>query len=366
MGSSIGRIFRVVNFGESHGEALGAVIENCPAGMELSEEDIQPDMDRRRPGQSKIVTQRKEGDKVKILSGVFEGKTTGSPIAIAVFNEDQRGKDYSNLEHVFRPSHGDYTYHEKYRHRAYPGGGRASARATIGAVAAGAVAKKILKEKAGVEFAAYVSQIFHLSIDPHFHEPDIHKLRAATEANMVRCPDPVIAEQMADLIIQTAKEGDTVGGVVNLVAANIPPGLGDPVFDRLDGALASAMMSIPAVKSVEVGSGLSAASMKGSEHNDIFYNDAGKIRTRTNFSGGIQAGISNGEDIEMRIGFKPTATLGREQMTVDDQGNEIPLKVRGRHDACVLPRAVPIVEAVAALVLCDHFLLNKLSKFENL
>ncbi len=366
MGSSMGRLFRIATFGESHGKALGVVIENCPAGMELTEDDIQPEMDRRRPGQSKIVTQRKESDQVKILSGTFEGKTTGTPIAIAVFNEDQRGKDYSNLAHIFRPSHGDYTYHTRYGHRAYPGGGRASARATIGVVAAGAIAKKILKEKASIEMAAYVSQIYHLSIDPHFHETDISRLKETTEANPVRCPDPVIAEEMTALILQTAKEGDTLGGVINFVAANVPSGLGDPVFDRLDALLASAMMSIPAVKGVEIGSGLSAASMKGTEHNDIFYNDHGKIRTKTNYSGGIQAGISNGENIEMRVAFKPTATLGKEQMTIDDQGNETPLKVRGRHDACVLPRAVPIVEAMAALVLADQFLINKTARYENL
>ncbi|MDH4263527.1 MAG: chorismate synthase [Spirochaetia bacterium] len=366
MSSVLGTIFRTTTFGESHGKAVGCVVENCPAGLELKEEDIQPDLDRRKPGQSRITTQRKEPDTVSILSGTYQNKTTGAPISMVVYNEDQREKDYGNLEHVFRPSHADFTYHAKYGHRALTGGGRASARTTIGIVAAGAIAKKILSLKTNTVIAAYVSSIHKISLPLSFAIPEIGLLKREVEKNPVRCPDQKIAAEMEDLILQVSKEGDSVGGVIDLIIENPPVGLGSPTFDRLDALLASVMMGIPAVKGVEIGSGFSGSQMKGSEHNDAFYNDSGRIRTRSNFSGGIQGGISNGEPIYMRIAFKPTATIKKEQETVNDKGERVILRSAGRHDPCVLPRAVPIVEAAAALILTDQFLLNKFSKFENL
>lgn len=359
MGSSTGRLFRATTFGESHGIALGCVVENCPAGMELDETDIQPDLDRRRPGQSKVTTQRAEADKAQVLSGTFEGKTTGTPIAITVFNEDQKSKDYSKVKDIYRPSHADYTYDAKYGHRAYTGGGRASARSAIGTVAAGAIAKKLLHLKTGAQFAAYVSAIHTLKLPYHYEYSDIKELQKDTEANIIRCPDSEMAQKMEEAIINASKEKESLGGVIDLVVAGIPAGLGDPVFDRLDALLAQAMMAIPAVKGVEVGSGFEGTKLKGSEHNDIFYNNKGTISTHTNRSGGIQGGISNGEPIFMRIAFKPTATIGKEQMSVDKEGREVPLAVGGRHDPCVLPRAVPIVEAAAALVLADQLLINQ-------
>jgi chorismate synthase len=366
MSSVLGTIFRTTTFGESHGKSVGCVLENCPAGLELTEADIQPDLDRRKPGQSKITTQRNEPDTVNILSGTYQHKTTGAPIAMVVYNQDQREKDYGNLEHVFRPSHADFTYHAKYGHRALTGGGRASARTTIGIVAAGAVAKKLLTLKTNTVIAAYVSAIHKISLPVDYVVPDIHSLKLEIEKNPVRCPDQNMASQMEALILETSKEGDSVGGIIDLVIENPPVGLGSPVFDRLDALLASVMMGIPAVKAVEIGSGFMGAQMKGSEHNDAFYNNGGRIRTRSNFSGGIQGGISNGEPIYMRIAFKPTATIKKEQETVNDKGESVVLQSAGRHDPCVLPRAVPIVEAVAALVLADQFLLNKLSRLENL
>lgn len=366
MSSVLGTIFRMTSFGESHGRAVGCILENCPAGMELSEADIQPELDRRKPGQSKITTQRKEPDTVSILSGTYQNKTTGAPIAMAVFNEDQREKDYGNLQHVFRPSHADYTYHAKYGHRALTGGGRSSARTTIAMVAAGAVAKKLLGLKTSTAIAAFVSSIHKISLPQDYQIPDINLLKTQTEKNPVRCPDQKMAVEMENLILQIASEGDSVGGIIDLVIDNPPIGLGSPTIDRLDALLASVMMGIPAVKAVEIGSGFSGTLMRGSEHNDAFYNDRGRIRTRSNFSGGIQGGISNGEPIYMRIAFKPTATIKKDQQTVNDNGQEVILQSAGRHDPCVLPRAVPIVEAAAALILADQFLLNKLSKFENL
>lgn len=366
MGSTIGRLFRVTTFGESHGKAVGCVIENCPAGLELSEKDIQPELDRRRPGQSSITTPRKEDDTVEILSGIFEGKTLGSPLMAAVYNKQARPEDYADFKDIYRPSHADYTYHKKYGYRTYVGGGRASARSTIGVVAAGAVAKKILKEKAAVHIAAYVSQIHDLKLDENYKLPDAEKISELIEKNDARCPDYDLAEKMKSYVEEIKKEGDSAGGVVELIAENVPAGLGDPVFDRIDALLAQAMTAIPAVKAVEIGSGFRAASMKGSEHNDIFFNDNGKIRTRTNFSGGIQGGITNGEPLFLRVAFKPVATIRKEMPTVNEKGEEVILKAKGRHDPCVLPRAVPIVEAFAALVLVDQFLISKTADYNKI
>jgi len=364
MSSVLGTLFRTVTFGESHGKAVGCVVENCPAGLELTESDIQPDLDRRKPGQSQITTQRKEPDTVTILSGTYQNKTTGAPITLVVYNKDQNEKDYGNLQHVFRPSHADYTYHVKYGHRALTGGGRASARTTIGVVAAGAIAKKLLGLKTRLKIAAFVSSIYNISLPQDYKLPDIKSIQNEIEKNPVRCPDQKLASEMENLILNVSKEGDSVGGIIDLLIEDPPTGLGSPTVDRLDALLASVMMGIPAVKGVEIGSGFSAAKMKGSEHNDSFYSDNGRIRTRSNFSGGIQGGISNGEPIYMRIAFKPTATIKKEQQTVNDQGQEVVLQSAGRHDPCVVPRAVPIVEAAAALVLADQFLLAKLNKID--
>ena len=366
MGSKIGRHFKVTTFGESHGEALGCVIENCPAGLPLSEADIQPELDRRKPGQSNITTPRKEEDIVKIVSGISDGKTTGSPIAMIVYNENAREKDYSEFKDVFRPSHADYTYQAKYGHRAYRGGGRASARTTIGIVAAGAVAKKILKEKTDIEMTAYVARVHHIALPENYKLPELKIIQKDIENNDVRCPDFETSEKMKRVIQDKRQEGDSVGGIIEFIAENVPPGLGDPVFDRLDALLAAGMMAIPAVKAVSIGSGFEGTLMTGSEHNDIFYIEKGRIRTRSNFSGGIQGGISNGEPVFMKIGFKPTATIMKEQATVNDKGVETTLKVKGRHDPCVLPRAVPIVEATAALILVDCYLLNILSDINKI
>lgn len=366
MGSTFGRLFRVTTFGESHGEALGCVIENCPAGLPLTEADIQPDMDRRRPGQSRITTPRDEPDRVKILSGTFENKTIGAPIAMAVFNENAREKDYSDIKEIFRPSHADYTYHARYGHRAWRGGGRSSARATIGIVAAGAVAKKILREKAGVEIVAYVSQIKDLRFEGELPLTDASKLRELIESNPVRTPDATLADKMYRLIQDTRQAGDSLGGIVECVALGVPAGWGDPVFDRLDALIAQAMLAIPATKGIEIGSGFSAVSMTGKEHNDIFEAHNGRITTRTNHSGGIQGGISNGMPITFRVAFKPTATISHEQDSVNERGEKVTLKVKGRHDPCVLPRAVPIVEAMLALVLVDQFMIAQTAKYDLL
>lgn len=363
MGSSFGKIFKVTTFGESHGVALGCVIENVPAGLQLNERDIQPDLDRRRPGQSRITTPRNEPDTVRILSGTFEDITTGSPITMVVHNENAKAKDYSDFKDVYRPSHADYTYQEKYGYRAWRGGGRASARATIGIVAAGAVARKILKEKCGVSLAAYVSQIHQLKLDDSFELPDIHQLKIDIETNEVRCPDQQLAGSMYRLIQETRQNGDSLGGVIECITDGVPAGWGEPVFDKLDALLAQAMMAIPATKGFDLGSGFSSVTMTGSVHNDIFYNYNGKICTRTNFSGGIQGGISNGEAIFFRVAFKPTATISKEQLTVNEKGQNVTLKVKGRHDPCVLPRAVPIVEAMASLVLVDAYLRSKTNKY---
>jgi chorismate synthase len=352
MGNTFGHLFRITTWGESHGGGVGVVVDGCPPRLSLSEADIQPDLDRRRPGQSSITTPRKETDTVQILSGTFEGKTLGTPISMWVKNEDFRTEAYSEMETKFRPSHADYTYQAKYGTRAWPGGGRTSARETIGRVAAGAIARKLLRERWGVEALACVTQVQDLkaTVDPEsFTAPQV-------ESNIVRCPDSAIAQKMIQLIEQRRGEGDSVGGIVLGVARNVPVGWGEPVFDRLEADLAKAMLSLPATKGFEIGSGFDGVLLTGTQHNDAFRNVGGRVRTVTNRSGGVQGGISNGETIYFRVAFKPTATVMREQETVDVNGLNTTIKARGRHDPCVLPRAVPMVEAMTALVLVDHAL----------
>jgi chorismate synthase len=354
MGSTFGNLFRITTWGESHGDAVGVVIDGCPPGLELDVAEIQADLDRRRPGQSEITTQRRESDRAEILSGVFEERTLGTPIAISVRNEDAKGKDYEHMKSVFRPSHADYTYQAKYGIRNWKGGGRASARETIGRVAAGAVASKILAAE-GVEIVGYVKKVWTLEAPVDTETVT----RQDVEANIARVPDAAMAERIIDRIKQARKDGDSLGGVVEAVARGVPVGLGEPVFDKLEADLARGLLSLPACKGFEIGSGFAGTEMTGSAHNDPFYNDDGRIRTRTNHSGGVQGGISNGENIVIRAAFKPTATITKQQNTVDDQGNETTIAGRGRHDPCVLPRAVPMVEAMVALVLCDHLLMQR-------
>ena len=355
MGNTFGHLFRITTWGESHGGGVGVVIDGCPPRLALTPEEIQRDLDRRRPGQSRITTQRQEEDLVEILSGVFEGRTLGTPIQMMARNRDTRSKDYDEMLEKYRSSHADYTYQAKYGIRAWQGGGRASARETWGRVAAGAVARKLLRERCGVEVVAYVRQVNDLvaEIDPSSVTAE------QVEANIVRCPDPEIAERMIARIDAARKDGDSLGGVVEFVARGVPVGLGDPVFDKLEADLAKGLLSLPACKGFEVGSGFGGVLMTGSQHNDPFYNAGGAIRTRTNRSGGIQGGISNGEDIVLRAAFKPTATILKPQETVDIHGAAATLQGRGRHDPCVLPRAVPMVEAMVALVLADHYLRQK-------
>jgi chorismate synthase len=357
MRSSFGRVFSISTFGESHGKGLGVIIDGCPAGVTIDEDFIRQELQRRKPGQSKITTQRKEEDEFQILSGVFEGKSTGTPISIIILNTDQKSKDYSHIADKFRPSHADYTYHQKYGIRDYRGGGRSSARETAARVAAGAVAKLFLKEF-GVHIQAYVSQAGDIRLEKDYKELDLSQ----TENNIVRCPDAEVAEQMIAYIDEVRKDRDTVGGVVSCVASGVPVGLGEPVFDRLHAALGHAMLSINAVKGFEYGSGFGGVSMRGSQHNDAFYKEGDRIRTRTNYSGGIQGGISNGEDIYFRVAFKPVATIMQDQESVNEAGEATTVSGKGRHDPCVVPRAVPIVEAMTALVLADFLLLNRLSK----
>jgi chorismate synthase len=360
MSNSYGTLFKISTFGESHGPAIGVVIDGCPAGLEINEEFIQHELDRRKPGQSRITTQRKEEDKFKILSGVFEGKSTGTPIALIIPNEDQRSKDYSHIAEAFRPSHADYTYEAKYGNRDYRGGGRSSARETAARVAAGAVAKLLL-QKFGVVVNAYVSEVGDLKT-PHYTQLDLSK----TDDNIVRCPDPVTAEKMIALIDQVRLDRDTIGGIVTCVIQNTPVGLGEPVFDKLHAELGKAMLSINAVKGFEYGSGFQGTKMRGSQHNDEFYTDDRRVRTKTNLSGGIQGGISNGEDIYFNVAFKPVATIMQDQPSVDKHGNDVTVSGKGRHDPCVVPRAVPIVEAMAALVLADFVLRASSSKLTTL
>jgi len=353
MGNTFGHLFRVTTFGESHGGGVGVIIDGCPPRLEISPAEIQADLDRRRPGQSKITTPRQESDTCEILSGVFEGKTLGTPIAILVRNKDARSQDYQEMAQKYRPSHADATYDAKYGIRNWEGGGRSSARETIGRVAAGAIAKKILHQVAGIEIVAYVKSIKDLEARVNQEEVNL----AQVESNIVRCPDAECALKMIELIEQTRQAKDSIGGVVECIARKVPKGLGEPVFDKLEADLAKAVMSLPATKGFEIGSGFAGTLMTGSEHNDAYYLDPqGNTRTRTNRSGGIQGGISNGEPIIIKVAFKPTATIGQTQDTVTKTGEETQLAAKGRHDPCVLPRAVPMVEAMVALVLCDHML----------
>lgn len=352
MGNTFGHLFRITTWGESHGGGVGVVVDGCPPRLALTEADLQPDLDRRRPGQSRITTPRKEADTVQILSGTFEGRTLGTPIAMLVRNEDFRPEAYGEMATKFRPSHADYTYQAKFGHRAWPGGGRTSARETIGRVAAGAIAKKLLRERWGVEILAAVTQVQDIAAAV---EPEAFTA-AQVEANIVRCPDPEAAERMIALIERRRAEGDSVGGLVLGVARGVPPGWGEPVFDRLEADLGKAMLSLPASKGFEIGSGFGGIHLTGRQHNDAFRNVDGRVRTVTNRSGGIQGGISNGETIWFRVAFKPVATVMHEQDTVDVSLQNTTLKGRGRHDPCVLPRAVPMVEAMTALVLVDHAL----------
>lgn len=352
MGDSFGNAFRITTWGESHGGGVGVVIDGCPAGLELDEQDIQRELDRRKPGQSRITTQRKESDTARIVSGVFEGRTLGTAISIVVWNEDARSKDYAEMKELYRPSHADFTYDRKFGFRNWKGGGRASARETVGRVAAGAVAGKLLREYFQVRTLAYVSRVKDVSadLDPAQVTPE------AVEANIVRCPEAKTAKKMIALIEKTRKAGDSVGGIITAIVKGCPAGLGEPVFDKLTADLAKGLMSLPATRGVEFGLGFDAIYLTGSQHNDPFIPGEGGIRTESNNSGGIQGGISNGEDILLRVAFKPTATILMPQQTVDRQGRAATLKGRGRHDPCVLPRAVPMVEAMINLVLIDHLL----------
>jgi chorismate synthase len=360
MNNTFGHLFRVTTFGESHGPAIGCVVDGCPPGLAFDLEFVQNELDRRRPGQSSIVTQRKESDTVRVLSGVFEGKTTGTPIALLIPNEDQRSRDYEHLAEAFRPSHADYTWQAKYGHRDHRGGGRSSARETAARVAAGAVAKMLLQTQ-NISVQAYVSQVGPLKTAQGYAQLDL----SLTETNEVRCPDPTLAAEMIELIKAVRKEGDTIGGVVTCVIKGCPPGLGEPVFDKLHADLGKAMLSINAAKGFEYGSGFDGVEMRGSAHNDLWafepgdVPEKGRFVTQTNRSGGIQGGISNGMDIYFRVAFKPVATIMRDQESVSASGEKAVVQGKGRHDPCVVPRAVPIVEAMAALVLADHWLRGK-------
>ncbi len=356
-GNSYGQIFKITTFGESHGRGLGVIIDGCPAGLELDEVFIQNELARRRPGQSNIVTQRKEADKAEILSGVFEGKTTGTPISMVIYNADAKSNDYSHIADKFRPSHADYTYHVKYGVRDYRGGGRSSARETAARVAAGAIAKLLLKHF-GIEILSYVSQVGTVKVEKTYQELDFDLV----ENTPVRCPDLEKAAEMIDLIKAVRKDGDTIGGIVTAVIKNCPSGLGEPAFDKLHAELGKAMLSINACKGFEYGSGFDGVTMRGSEHNDIFVNEDGKIITTTNHSGGIQGGISNGMDIYFRVAFKPVATIIAAQDSLNEAGEKVEVVGKGRHDPCVLPRAVPIVEAMAALTIADFLLRQKAAK----
>jgi chorismate synthase len=357
MGSTYGKIFNISTFGESHGLSIGVVVDGCPAGVDFDQEFIQNELDRRKPGQSRITTQRKEADEFQVLSGVFEGKTTGTPIAMLIWNGDQRSKDYAHIAAQFRPSHADYTYDAKYGNRDYRGGGRSSARETAARVAAGALAKLVL-HKIGIKITAYVSQVGAMKVEKPYQELDL----AFAEENAVRCPDLALAQKMFEYIDETRKNGDSIGGIVSCVCTGVPVGLGEPVFDKLHAELGKAMLSINAVKGFEYGSGFEGVKMLGSQHNDEFYQTNGQVKTKTNHSGGIQGGISNGADIYFNVAFKPVATIMQDQESVDSEGNDVIVSGKGRHDPCVVPRAVPIVEAMASLVLVDFYLRDKAVK----
>ncbi|RMG20616.1 MAG: chorismate synthase [Bacteroidetes bacterium] len=355
MSNSFGTLYRITTFGESHGEGIGVVIDGCPAGIKLDRAFIQQELDRRRPGQSRITTQRKEPDTFELLSGHVDDLTTGTPLAFWIPNRNVRSRDYDHLAQAYRPSHADYTYQVKYGIRDHRGGGRSSARETAARVIGGAVAKLLLRQISDIQIHAWVQQIHHIQLET---EPTSFEL-TTDYAFAVKCPHPPTAEKMYHFIDQIRKEGDSVGGVIACKATAVPPGLGEPIYNKLEAALASAMMSINAVKGFEVGSGFSGTFMRGSEHNDLFYMEGERVRTQTNYSGGIQGGISNGEPLYMRVAFKPTATIMQDQPSVDEAGNPVVLKGKGRHDPCVVPRAVPIVEAMAAIVLADFMLLQK-------
>jgi chorismate synthase len=357
MNNSFGRIFKITSFGESHGPAVGVVIDGCPPGVTIDESKIHQDLQRRKPGQSKITTARKESEHFSILSGVFEGKSTGAPICIVIPNEDAKSKDYSHIANKYRPSHADFTYQEKYGIRDYRGGGRSSARVTAGWVAAGAIAKMMLSPE-GITTRAYVSKVGTITSQQHFTMVQID----SAENNIVRCPDPETAEAMIHLIEEVKKEGDTIGGVVSGVINGVPAGLGEPLFNKLHAALGKAMLSINAVKGFEYGSGFAGVEMKGSQHNDEFTAEDDAVVTKTNYSGGIQGGISNGQEIYFKVAFKPVATIMTDQESVDVDGNPVTVRGKGRHDPCVVPRAVPIVEAMAALVMADFHLISKTNK----
>ena len=353
-GSTFGKIFRITTWGESHGSGIGVVIDGCPSGISLNEEDIQIFLDRRKPGQSKFTTRRSEEDTVEILSGIFEGKTTGTPISLLVRNKDQRSRDYGNIVSMFRPGHADYPFTEKYGIRDYRGGGRSSARETISRVVAGSLAKLALKQL-GISVTAYTSQVGPIKLDHDYKSYDLDLI----ESNDVRCPDLEKAKEMAELIWKVKGEGDTIGGVISCVIKGCPIGLGQPVFGKLHAALGNAMLSINAVKGFAYGQGFDSMELRGSEQNDVFYNNGGRIETKTNYSGGIQGGISNGQDIYFRVAFKPVATVLMEQHTVNINGIDTTMKAKGRHDPCVLPRAVPIVEAMAAITVLDYYLIDR-------
>jgi len=357
MGSSFGKLFKIHTYGESHGAAIGVIIDGCPAGLAIDEAFIQHELDRRKPGQSKITTQRKESDSFEILSGVFEGKSTGTPISILIRNEDQRSKDYSHIADKFRPSHADYTFQAKYGHRDYRGGGRSSARETAARVAAGAIAKLFLKHY-GISCQSYVSQVGTMQLDKTYLELDLNKI----DNNILRCPDETKAEEMIALIDKTRKNRDTIGGVITGVIQGVPAGLGEPVFDKLHAEIGKAMLSINAVKGFEYGSGFEGVKMNGSEHNDAFYAEGDEVKTRSNHSGGIQGGISNGQDIYFNVAFKPVATIMDDQESINEAGESVTVSGKGRHDPCVVPRAVPIVDAMSALVIADYLLISKTNR----
>jgi len=353
--NTFGNIFRLTSFGESHGEAIGGIIDGCPAGIIIDNNSIQKELDRRKPGQSAITTSRKEADTVEFLSGIYEGKTTGTPIGFIVKNQNQLSSDYDFLKNMYRPSHADFTYQKKYGIRDHRGGGRSSARETIARVVGGAIAKTVLQELK-IKIIAYTSQVGHIRLEQPYSELDLSKI----EATAIRCPDKVLAEKMINYIQQIKEEGDTIGGIITCVCEGVPAGLGEPVFGKLHAALGNAMLSINAVKGFEYGLGFDSVQYKGSEINDCFYRRSdGKIGTKTNYSGGIQGGISTGEPIYFRVAFKPVATIMKEQQTVDKSGDATIFRAKGRHDPCVLPRAVPIVEAMAAMVILDYYLMNK-------